>query len=183
MTSVWWCIVSGDGYSEIPNEFQTTVNRGNKITGAAWRKGSKHTFLIAIEAVLPLQSNGSNGVNEKQAKNKLQKKFLANEAIGKTMPLCTKFKVENLRQADSSFFHYFNQQGFQVLRPTASEAIVPVYPINSISAYDDAESGICHYTVLGLQPDASESEVKHSARVLMKLYHPDKGMETHQSFA
>jgi hypothetical protein len=105
----------------------------------------------------------------------MQKKFLPSQYIGKTMPLCTKFKVENLRQAGSSFFHYFNQQGFQVLRPTASEAIVPVYSINSISAYDDAESGICHYTVLGLQPDASESEVKHSARVLMKLYHPDKG--------
>ena len=93
----------------------------------------------------------------KNEQNEMQKKFLPSQYIGKTMPLRTKFKVENLRQAGSSFFQYFNQQGFQVLRPTALEAIVPVYPINSIS---DAESGICHYTVLGLEPDASESEVK-----------------------
>ena len=127
--------------------FQTTVNRGNKITGAAWRKGSGQTFLIAIGAVLPPETN------EKQARNKLQKKFLPNETLGKTLPLGSKFKVENVRQATSSFFQFFNQQGFQVLRPTASEAIVPVSPITSIS---DAESGICHYTVLGLQPGAAE---------------------------
>ena len=72
MPSIWWCVVSGDGYSEIPNEFQTAVNRGNKITGAAWCKGSRQTFMIAIEAVLPSQSNGGD---DKQAKNKLQKKF------------------------------------------------------------------------------------------------------------
>ena len=101
MTSIWWCIVSGDGYSEIPNEFQTTVNRGNKITGAAWRKGTRQTFLIAIEAVLPSHSNAGD---EKQAKNKLQKKFLPNETLGKALPLCSKFKVENVRQAGSSFF-------------------------------------------------------------------------------
>ena len=163
--SEWWCIVSGNGYSGIPVAFQTTVNRGNKITGAAWRKGSGQTFLIAIGAVLPPETN------ETQAKNKLQKKFIPNETLGKTLPLCSKFKVENVRQASSSFFQYFNQQGFQVIRPTASEAIVLVSPITSIS---DAESGICHYTVLGLQPGAAESEIKNAARVLMKLYHPDK---------
>ena len=58
-----------------------------------------------------------------------------------------------------------------MLRPTASEAIVPVSPITSIS---DTESGICHYAVPGLQPGAAESEIKNAARVLMKLYHPDK---------
>jgi len=168
MTSIWWCVVSGYGYSDIPTAFQTTVNRGNKITGAAWRKGTRQTFLIAIEAVLPLQSDGGD---ENLAKNKLQKKFLPKETLGKTLPLCLKFKVEHVRQAGSSFFQYFNQQGFQVLRPTASEAIVLVSPITSIS---DAESGICHYTVLGLQPGAAESEIKNAARVLMKLYHPDK---------
>ena len=101
--SEWWCIVSGNGYSEIPVAFQTTVNRGNKITGAAWRKGSGQTFLIAIAAVLPPETN------EKQARNrnKLQKKFLPNETLGKTLPLGSKFKVENVRQATSSFFQFF----------------------------------------------------------------------------
>ena len=139
--SEWWCIVSGNGYNEIPVTFQTAVNRGNKITGAAWRKGSGQTLLIAVGTVLPPQTN------EKQAKNNLQKKCPPPGTLGKTLPLCSKFKVENVRHASSSFFHYFNQQGFQVLRPTASEAIVPVYHITSIR---DAESGICQYTVLGL---------------------------------
>ena len=93
MTSIWWCVVSGYGYSDIPTAFQTTVNRGNKITGAAWRKGTRQTFLIAIEAVLPLQSDGGD---ENLAKNKLQKKFLPKETLGKTLPLCLKFKVEGV---------------------------------------------------------------------------------------
>ena len=165
--SEWWCVASGNGYSDIPVAFQTAVNRGNKITGAAWRKGSGQTFVIAIEAVLAPQ------YDEKQARNQMQKKFLPTMTIGKTLPLCKKFPIEHLRQAEgSSFFQYFHHQGFQMLRPTVSEAIVPVPSSNSIS---DADSDICHYTVLGLQPGATGSDINTAARTLMKLYHPDKG--------
>ena len=59
-----------------------------------------------------------------------------------------------------------------MLRPTVSEAIVPVPSSNSIS---DADSDICHYAVLGLQPGATGSDINTAARTFMKLYHPDKG--------
>ena len=111
MSTIWWCIVSGNGYKDCPDSFRKAVTRGTKVTGAAWRKGSGQTFVIAIESVLTAQ------IDEKRAKNDLQKKFLPGNIFGKTLPLCTKFKFENFYEGRQNFFGYFNQQGFQVIRP------------------------------------------------------------------
>ena len=53
-------------------------------------------------------------------------------------------------QAGSDFFRYFSQQGFEVLRPNPSEAIVPVAPVPDIIG--DSATQVGSYTVLGLQP-------------------------------
>ena len=118
MSSKRWCIVSGNGYNECPDAFRKAVTRGSKVTGAAWRKGpgaTTQSFVIAIEAVLPAQ------VDEKRAKNHLQKNFLQTYTFGKTLTLCLWFTLEKVCQAGTNFFSYFNRQQFEVIRPTASD--------------------------------------------------------------
>ncbi len=166
---MWRCIVSGDGYSECPETFKKVVRRGNTITGAAWRQGRDMTFVVAIEAAM------TAGITQERAKNDLQKKFLPGYTFGKSLPLCTKFKFEQTSQTESNFLQYFRHQGFEVIRPSPSEAIVPVHSSSPALVGSDSPGRVCNYTVLGLEPGASVPDIKKAGRDLMRLYHPDKG--------
>ena len=161
--------MSGDGYSECPETFKKVVRRGNTITGAAWRQGRDMTFVVAIEAAM------TAGITQERAKNDLQKKFLPGYTFGKSLPLCTKFKFEQTSQTESNFLQYFRQQGFDVIRPSPSEAIVPVHSPSPALEGSDSPGSVCNYTILGLEPGASVPDIKKAGRDLMRLYHPDKG--------
>ena len=181
--------MSGDGYSECPETFKKAVMRGNIITGAAWRQGRDKTFVFAIQAAL------AAGIKEERAKNDFQKKFGKNYAIGKSLQDCSKFTYMQVCESNTNFLTYFRQQDFDVIRPSPTNAIVPVHSIeasetgpsspslsmggsDSISASSLALAlggRVCNYTVLGLERGASLPDIKKAASTLMKLYHPDKG--------
>ena len=170
MTSLWWAIISGKGYSEPPTDFTRAVCRGNLITGAAWRQGVEDAFIFAMERKYPAE------YDDKRSKQEFQKKTYSGGPIGKSLSNCPKLHFEQVVPSSGDFWSYFTHQGFTVIRPTPTNgAIVPVAP-----TVGDAQSSDDAYIVLGLSPDASLDDVKRAGRDLMKLFHPDKGAWRHR---
>ena len=48
----WWCVVSGHGYHDCPEELAKTLRRGSRVKAAAWRPPTTRDadFHIAIAA-------------------------------------------------------------------------------------------------------------------------------------
>ena len=165
---VWWCIVKGSGYSDYPEAFKDGVNRGNSIQGAAWQKAAQH-FHVAIAKTLP-----GTVADEKEAKKRFQMMFNKNRTLGLKLPNCPGFEYEKVYPGNSNFYQYFDNCGFEVLRPgPPSQAIVPA---------PQQTDAVDYYSVLGVDPGASIEDVKKRGRTLMKIYHPDKGFGDTEKF-
>ena len=129
---LWWCIVKGSGYSDYPEAFEKAVNRGHKHQGGAWRKDPPH-FHVAIATTLP--GKVSDG---EAAKKKFQQMFNKKDGtFGQPLADCPGFEfVKVFQQGGSNFYQYFNDCGFEVLRPgPPSQAIVPA-PSQQTEAVD-----------------------------------------------
>ena len=165
--SEWWCIVKGSGYRQWPDKFEKTITRGDKVTGGAWRQDS-HFFYVGVAATLPAS-------NEKAALQKFQQKFNKKTGhIGLALPDCPKFEYVKIFQGANNFWQYFNQCGFDVLRPEPPSRAQTSQAIVSVSS--QGTEGVDYHSVLGVGPEASITDIKSAGRTLMKLYHPDKGM-------
>ena len=111
MSSIWWCVASGHGYQDCPEELKKSLRRGSRIKAAAWRRPRAQDAEFHIAIVAEIQKCDGESTAKVRYQVDLNTK---NGNIGAKLQQCPKIKVLKVFQTETSFRLYFND--FDMIR-------------------------------------------------------------------
>ena len=111
MSSVWWCIASGLGYQDCPEELKKCLQRGSRVKAAAWRRPRARDAKFHVAIVADIQKCDGESAARARYQVDFNKK---NGTFGAKLQQCPKIEVLKVFQTETSIRLYFND--FDMIR-------------------------------------------------------------------
>ena len=171
MSSIWWCVASGHGYQDCPEELKKSLRRGSRIKAAAWRRPRAQDAEFHIAIVAEIQKCDGESTAKVRYQVDLNTK---NGNIGAKLQQCPKIKVLKVFQTETSFRLYFND--FDMIRNDLAPSSSGADSSSALALAPPQDGGeqVDYHAVLGLEQGASAAERKARYQSLVKIWHPDK---------
>ncbi len=171
MPSVWWCIASGLGYRDCPEELKKCLQRGSRVKAAAWRRPRAQDAKFHVAIVADIQKCDGESAARARYQVDFNKK---NGTFGAKLQQCPKIEVLKVFQAQTSFRLYFND--FDMIRDDLAPSSSGADSSSALALAPPQDGGeeVDYYAVLGLEQGASPAEIKTRGHALLKMWHPDK---------